>query len=140
MSLESALNFSGRLSVSVAAPPLFSLRTKSLIARLLLSIPPPAAERLKQRRRVGVSIRPGLNRRQRRRVVGLLRVEYGNQADRSQSALLLCEIKAFFRGPFRFCTRLERVGIRVERAQRVGHILACQDDGGAVLRGRLVQS
>src|ERR1700742_1481170 len=106
MSFESALHFSGRLSVSVAAPPLFSLRTRSLIARLLLSIPPTTAERLKQCRRVGISIRPGLDQRQRRGVVRLLRIQHGNQADRSQGPLLLGKIKAFFRGPFRFRTGL----------------------------------
>src|SRR5271156_4828944 len=84
ISLVSAFSFSGLLRVRIAAPPLFSRRTRSFIVRLLLTIPPSAAERLKQPSRVRIAVGFGLDVCQLRLLVGLLRVKHRDHADRSQ--------------------------------------------------------
>src|ERR1700733_1169847 len=77
-SLVRAFSFSGRFSHRVAVPLLFSRRTKLFIARLLFAIPPPAAERLKQPRRVGIAIGLRLQQGQSGLGVGLLCVQHGH--------------------------------------------------------------
>src|ERR1700689_1621276 len=131
-SLVSALNLSGRFNVRVAAPPLLSRRTRLLIARFLLTIPPSAAERLEQARGIGVTIGLSLHPRQFSLLVGLLCIEHGHHADRPQRALALRKLKRFLGRLLRFGGCLERVGVRLQGAQRIGHILACQNDGGAI--------
>src|ERR1700722_3561796 len=89
MSFDRAFNFSGRLSVSVATPPLFSRRTRSLIARLLGSAPPSAAVALQQPGRIGIAVGLGLDPCQLRLLICLSGDQHRDQGDRPQFALML---------------------------------------------------
>src|ERR1700684_2355786 len=92
-SLDRAFSFSRRLSVRVATPSLFSRRTKSLIARLLGSVPPSAAECLEQAGRIGIAVGFGLDQCQLGLLVCLFGDQHRDQGDRPQFALMLREIK-----------------------------------------------
>src|SRR5580658_10279911 len=100
MSLDSAFNFSGRFNVSVAIPPLSSRWTRSLISRLLPTIPPSAAERLKQARGIRVSIGFGLNESEFGLLIGELGVQYCDQGNGPQLALPHRQFEGLFGGPF----------------------------------------
>src|SRR5208337_2759589 len=139
ISFDSAFNLSGRFSVSVATPPLFSRRTKLLIVRLHGTVPPSAAERLKQAGRVGITIRFGLDQGQFREVVSLLCVQHRDQTDRSQFALMLSEIKGPLGGAIGLGTGPQGITIRLQRTQAISHILAGQYDSAAILCRRLIE-
>src|SRR3984957_12515213 len=129
MSFDSAFNFSARFSVSVATPPLFSRRTRSLIARLLGTVPPSAAERLKQAGRIGKTIGFGLDQCQLRLLIRLFRVQHRDQRDRSHFPLVLREIESPLRGAFGVGAGAQCIAVRLQRAQGIGHILARKNDG-----------
>src|ERR1700733_12677462 len=116
-SLVSAFSFSGRFRGRVVVPPLFSRRTRSLIVRLLRTIPPSAAERLKQAGGVGKAVAFRLDECQLRLLIGLLCNQHCDHADRSQVSLMLSEIERPLRGALSLGARLERVGVCLQSTQ-----------------------
>src|ERR1700722_7180781 len=116
--LDSAFNFSGRFNVSVATPPLSSRWTRSLIARLLLTIPPPAPERLKQPGGVGKPVAFGLYQRQLGLLIGLFGLQHRDHADGSEFSLTLGKIERPLRRALSLGARLECIGVRLQGPQR----------------------
>ena len=52
---------------------------------------------------------------------------------------MLSEIERPLRRAFRLRARLERVGVRLQSTQGISHILARENDRGAILCGRLIE-
>src|ERR1700735_1679505 len=111
ISLVRAFSFSGRLRVRIAAPPLFSRRTRSFIVRFLLTIPPAASQRLEKAGSIGIAIGLGLYECELRLVIRLFRVQHRDHADRSQFPLLSSEVEGAVRRALRLAARFQRVGI-----------------------------
>ncbi len=88
------------------------------------AMPPAAAQRLKQCRRVGVAIGLGLHEADARLLPGPLRVQQREIVDGAELILPPCQIQARERRAFGGGLRDQRIGIRLQRPQRVGDVLA----------------
>src|SRR5580698_9525045 len=101
-SLDNALSFSGRFSVSVTAPDSLLRSTRLLMHRISLTIPPAAAERLEQSHGIRVSVGPRLDHGELRLPVALLGIKHGHKTYSAELILALGKIKSRLRGAIRF--------------------------------------
>src|SRR5262249_34739087 len=87
------------------------------------SIPPAAAERLEQRGRIGEPTRLGLHARDQRLLVCLTRTQERQVADGAELLLLERDVERALGRLLGGDCGLEAVGIRLERIQRIRHVL-----------------
>ena len=105
-----------------------------------MPIPPAAAERLKQRRRIGEPRRAGLHHLNHRLLIGLLGVEQQQDVGVAGFHLLAGEVETHLRSAFEVARGLQRIRVVLQGAQRVGDVLHGGDDGAPVSPGRRVVS
>jgi len=91
--------------------------------RVSISVPPPAAERLEQRCRVGIARCLRLDQVDPRLLVLAFCVQKRQIAHPAQLELLLGKFKCTAGGLVGVCLRLKRFCVRIECAKHVGHIL-----------------
>src|SRR6516225_6110019 len=103
----------------------------------ILPVPPAAAQRLKQRRRIGVAAGLSLHQADACLLIGLLGAEQREVTGVAVLPLTLGEIQGGFGGSGGGSRRLEPIGILCERGQGIGHILTGGQNRAAVLRGGL---
>jgi len=109
------------------------------IVGFLPSIPPPAAERLKQPGGIGISVGLRLTHANSAWANCELRVHHRHRTAGTELPLMPNQVPGLPRRALRIDAGTERIRIRLERPQRVGDILACQDDGRAILGAGLIQ-
>src|SRR5450631_3057514 len=90
---------------------------------LRLAVPPATAERLEQRRRVGVTRRLRGDEIEALQLKLLLGDEQREDAGAAELVLALRQLQRLARERGRIRLRLERARIRLQRSQRVGDIL-----------------
>src|SRR5206468_1230368 len=105
---------------------------------LPLALPPPAAQRLEESRRVRIARRLRLNEPDLRLLVLPLRVEEREIARRAELELLDRHVEAFARGSLGIGLRLERDRVELQSKQHVGHVLERAEEGLLMLREGLV--
>ena len=94
----------------------------------IATIPPAAAKRLEQRGRVGVAGRLCLDYRKPGLRVASLRVEECHIRDGTEAVLAARQIERCGRRLQRRALRFQRLGVQLQRAQRVRHILESGGD------------
>jgi hypothetical protein len=104
------------------------------------AIPPTAAERLEQRRCIGIAVGPRLHQIDDCLLIGLLSIEQRQVADGAELELAAYDLKALRGLVLGGRLRCYRLGIVLERAQRVGHVLEGGDDHAAILSRRLIEA
>ena len=102
-------------------------------------MPPAAAKRLKQCRRVGVTIGLGLHEADARLLPRSLRVQQREIVDGAELILPSRKIKARECRAFGGGLRDQGIGVRLQRPQCVGDVLARPDDRAAILRRGLLE-
>src|SRR6266571_8868391 len=108
------------------------------LARRLAALPPPAAQRLEQRRRVRIAGGLRLNQPYPGLLVLALRVEEREIVGGAELKLHARHFEAFARRGLRLRLRLQRDRVELEREQHVGHVLERAEHGLPVLREGLV--
>src|SRR5579872_581981 len=108
------------------------------LRRERLSMPPAAAERLKERGGVGVAAGLSLHQVDARLLIGLLGAEEREVRCVAVLPLTLREVECGLGRIGGGGGGLQLFGILGERRQRIGHVLTGGEDRAAILRGRLV--
>src|SRR6516225_5645262 len=103
----------------------------------ILPMPPAAAQRLKERGRVGIAARLSLYQPDARLLVGLLGAEQREVARIAGLPLTPGEVQRRFGGIGGGGGCLQLFGVRGERGERIGDILAGCQNGAAILCGCL---
>ena len=118
-----------------------SVRAASLRRRLrdIGAMPPAAAERLEQGRGIRIAIGLGLYQADARLLPRALRVQQREVIDRAELILPPREIEAGGRGALRGGLRDHRIGIGLQRPQRISDVLARLDHRAAILRRGLLE-
>src|SRR6266849_288581 len=105
----------------------------------VLAVPPAAAERLKQRRGVGKTIGLRLHESDQSRLVSVLCGKQSQIIDGTELQLSARDSKALEGGALGRISRLQSVGIGLNRLQRIGDVLKRGDDRTAIRRRRLIE-
>src|SRR5438132_2907329 len=106
---------------SIASTTSSSLGRLASRSRRRGTVPPAAAERLEQRRRVGQPIRLCLDTSDQRLLIGLPRAEQGQVAGGSELLLPERDIEGPLRGPFGGDRRSQAFGVSLEGIQPLRH-------------------
>ena len=101
------------------------------------AVPPTAAKRLKQRRRIGVTIGLGLDQVDPSLLVGLLGAQQHKISRIAALPLFLGQFKRYAGGTRGGGRGLDGLGVLLECIQRVGDILKGRQHRAAILLGRL---
>src|SRR5581483_7940351 len=118
--------------------PTWFLSTKvTLLLGQVRTVPPSAAQGLKERGRVSITVRLGLDKIQPGLLVGLLGAEQRNIAAVTRLKLFLSQLQGDLGGISRLGRGGQPVGVLLERVQGVGDVLKRGQNGAAVLLGRL---
>jgi len=107
-----------RLRVSVT----IALCADGLRRGTLAAVPPASAQGLKQRGRVGITIRPCLGEADHRLLVGLFGHQQRNVTDRAQLQSLAGDVEALGRRAFRAQACVQRGRIEVKSVQDIGNV------------------
>src|SRR5579872_3564394 len=118
---------------ATATSALFAMITRDEI----LTVPPTAAQSLKQCRRIGVAARLGLYQIDARLLIGLFSAEQGEVTRVAVLPLSLSDVQRGFGGIRCRGGSFEPCGILVERGQSIGNVLAGCQDRTAILLGGL---
>jgi hypothetical protein len=108
-------------------------------SRHIGALPPAAAQRLEQRGGVGETSCLGLHQRHPCLLRRAIRVQQRQIADAARLVLRGSQRQAVGCGLLRRRLFAQRIGVELQRAQRVGDVLERLDHGAAVLRRRLLQ-
>ena len=98
------------------------------------AVPPAAAQRREQRGGVGKARRLRLHQGKQGLLIAALRVEQDDVGDGAEPILAARQIEGVGRRAHRALLRLERGGVQLQRAQRVGDVLKRGQHGVAILR------
>src|ERR1700730_11145693 len=98
-----------------------------------------SAERLKQRGRISVAIGARLDERDHRLLIGLLRADERQVTHGAELELVPHDVQAPLPGVFGAGGRAQSVGIRIERMQRIGHVLKGGQYRRSIQRSRLIE-
>src|SRR3984957_13959734 len=117
---------------------LLAMRLLSMVIRRQISaLPPPTAQRLKQRRRIGKAIRPGLYQVYAALLIRLLGAQQRQIAGVAGLPLSSRQIQRDSGGGRRGRCGLHRLSVLFERGQGIGDILKGGQNGASILFRRL---
>src|SRR6185312_5977604 len=110
------------------------------VRELFVSIPPSAAERLKQSRGVCEALRARLDQRDRRGLIALFGGQHLHVAGAAALVLRLHQAQAVFCRLLGHGLRGERFGVGLQGVQRVRYVLKGGDDRGLVIGGGFLRT